>query len=442
MMPVEGDAEGVRRTASEHGGAAAGRVARAAAARRQAVATVPTAAGTEPGAARGEGTAGTDSVRGSEPVTGAEAASATGPVPGADPAPGAAESVTSRLRALRPRLAAARSSEESAAASRDADRDEGRRAGAAGTAAAARGTAGSASPGTAAAAGGAEPPADEPASAFGRPKKPMLAAAAMVGAVLLAVPFLMAGGDDEERNPRTGTVAQDTLLSDGDGPHADGVFVPEDPPEDSTSAPSAPVLVKKTRPATVPGGPGGPYVLSRNKPEPKPEELPPPPSLRKERQEQAPQPTVSPKAAPPQPVSKDTTAPYWESTRRHVANGHTGKCLATIDSGRMVGQGDCGSAPTWQRFVVGDGTFLLRITSTNNCLDSNGETPYVSPCTVKDAGQLWRMSWVDTCAVTLVSPKYTEYLTGWNAGTVSVVDPGTADVPAKHNWAISTAAGC
>ncbi|WP_329343138.1 mannose-binding protein [Streptomyces sp. NBC_00663] len=64
------------------------------------------------------------------------------------------------------------------------------------------------------------PGADSGESHGGRPKKPMLAAAAIVGAVLIAVPFLLMGGtqDDDSKQPTANAAANedaDTVLGAG-----------------------------------------------------------------------------------------------------------------------------------------------------------------------------------------------------------------------------------
>ncbi|NBM19049.1 mannose-binding protein [Streptomyces sp. GC420] len=111
------------------------------------------------------------------------------------------------------------------------------------------------------AAGGASPPgtadpADSASPRDGLPKKPVLAAAAIVGAVLVAVPFLLvAGGKDEDKRQETAQdvshEASDTLLDAGTPSGTRNGYATERP----SPSPSAKTSEKPAAPA-VQAGPG------------------------------------------------------------------------------------------------------------------------------------------------------------------------------------------
>ncbi|MGW6461547.1 RICIN domain-containing protein [Streptomyces sp. NPDC055078] len=89
----------------------------------------------------------------------------------------------------------------------------------------------------AAGAGGDSPDSDEGGS--GRPRKPVLAGAAMAGAILIAVPLLvMATGKDDEEGKVVKTSATDTVLDQGGEPA--GAFVAEKPSPTGTKPKKSP----------------------------------------------------------------------------------------------------------------------------------------------------------------------------------------------------------
>ncbi|MGW0336716.1 ricin-type beta-trefoil lectin domain protein [Streptomyces sp. NPDC003011] len=78
-------------------------------------------------------------------------------------------------------------------------------------------------------------------SGLGRPRKPVLAGAAIAGALLITVPLLItATGKDEERKA-VDTAAADTVLDEADGPA--GVFVTQSP----SPSPTKPKTKTKTK---------------------------------------------------------------------------------------------------------------------------------------------------------------------------------------------------
>ncbi|WP_432952602.1 hypothetical protein [Streptomyces sp. CA-288835] len=108
--------------------------------------------------------------------------------------------------------------------------------------------------------------ADEPPS--GNPKKPLLAAAGIAGAVLLAVPLLIWASDDSEpKKDNVSTAANsDTVLDDKslDAPRGD--YAPAEPtPEPSASKPSPKAKPKAAPPSSPPAVPEPPQKKAETK---------------------------------------------------------------------------------------------------------------------------------------------------------------------------------
>lgn len=129
----------------------------------------------------------------------------------------------------------------------------------------------------AAAGAGSPPGADDSASPHGRPKKPMLAAAAIVGAVLIAIPFLLLGdGEDEEKRQNVSQEASDTMLGAGAPSGTQGGYATERPSASPSTKPSKePKSAKEATPspstATRTSVASGPTAgAGQNKPKPKP----------------------------------------------------------------------------------------------------------------------------------------------------------------------------
>lgn len=132
--------------------------------------------------------------------------------------------------------------------------------------------------------------ADAGDSRGGRPKKPMLAAAGIVGAVLVAVPFLLMGGqDDDSRQKTASSVGQedsDTLL---------GANAAQEAPDDyATQTPSA-TPTKKAATKSAKPSPSKSTAVVNSAAETKPKSKPTPSA------------TPSVKATKPK-------APVWTST--------------------------------------------------------------------------------------------------------------------------------
>ncbi|MGW1539837.1 mannose-binding protein [Streptomyces sp. NPDC002309] len=131
-----------------------------------------------------------------------------------------------------------------------------------------------------AAAVGTVPPAvrTETAVGRGRPRKPILAGAAIAGAVLVAVPLLLAGsGRDDPRGSAGGLAAgADTVLNQDSSPAALDDYVAEKPspsPEKEEPKKSGPPKAAAPVPA-APAPEPSPSDPPEAKPEPKPKPKP------------------------------------------------------------------------------------------------------------------------------------------------------------------------
>lgn len=287
---------------------------------------------------------------------------------------------------------------------------------------------------------------------FGRPRKPLLAAAALVGAVLLGVPLLFADGEDQQRGT-SAEAGQDTLLTGIDGREDGSGFAaapptvePEAKDKNKDRAAKEPVLegIPPRSGHVAAGGSGteervkdserGAGTETRTSTDTDTgnsgnEEFAQNSRSRQLRDDS----TKAEKL-----TSSRTAVGKWLSGTHRMTNAHTGKCLVKLST-RVVGQGSCG-ASSWQRYEVGDGTYLLKDTAANRCLDTNGTKLYVSSCTVQDTGQKWNVS-RSGCAVTLVSKPFGKYVTGWNDGTASASARGSVDKSAKYQWRAPSLAG-
>jgi hypothetical protein len=117
----------------------------------------------------------------------------------------------------------------------------------------------------------------------GLPRKPVLAGAALVGAVLVAVPLLLAGGGrDDDRNPSDTVAAKDsdTVLTHESAPAALDDYVAEKP----SASPSrkkppkseAPVVAAPQPVQAAPEPSSSPSKTAKPKPKPKPKATPKP----------------------------------------------------------------------------------------------------------------------------------------------------------------------
>ncbi|MFJ3670370.1 RICIN domain-containing protein [Streptomyces sp. NPDC090106] len=113
--------------------------------------------------------------------------------------------------------------------------------------------------------GGPGPTAD--AEAHGGPKKPMLAAAAIVGAILIGVPFLVAGqGDKDERVSDRTDNAAGTVLDTDRIPQAPESYATESPSPSASASPSPSKSPEEKRTKDTVDAP----VVKRDQPSPTP----------------------------------------------------------------------------------------------------------------------------------------------------------------------------
>ncbi|MEV6171948.1 mannose-binding protein [Streptomyces sp. NPDC051954] len=136
-----------------------------------------------------------------------------------------------------------------------------------------------------AAAVGTTPPAAKTQTGFGsgRPRKPVLAGAAIAGAVLIAVPLLLAGSgnDDGPRDSAKGlTAGSDTVLNPNSAPAGLDDYVAEKPsasPKKEKPKKSEPPKVTApvpAAPASEPSRSSSPKAKTTPKPKPKPSPKP------------------------------------------------------------------------------------------------------------------------------------------------------------------------
>jgi hypothetical protein len=180
----------------------------------------------------------------------------------------------------------------------------------------------------AAAAGGTPPGSDTHTAHAGRPKKPMLAAAAIVGAVLIAVPFLLISGDkdDGKKSDTVQSVSQrdesDTVLGMDASSETPGDYTTERP-----SAPPSPKASKTSAPPRTP-------AVAPQKPQAKPSATAKKPSTAKAPKPQtASKPKATHKAAPPK-------APVWTQTSVTAPSTISVGESWTTNRIRLIQQGD------------------------------------------------------------------------------------------------------
>ncbi|MFI5689335.1 hypothetical protein [Streptomyces sp. NPDC051636] len=263
----------------------------------------------------------------------------------------------------------------------------------------------------------------DPDTPPGRPNKPMLAAAALAGVVLLGVPILLIGGDgkDHKRQQNVASSTDDTLLGDAaqEQPPS-GKYAPAAPDEKHDSP------EKSARPFHD----NGSHEKAAKAPE---QNTRGNEGAQQDNKRQASPASQTSKQA--KPSAKATASGYWDTKERSVTNAQTGLCLTTVKD-RQVGQGSCGSGSVWTRYVMPNGTLLLKLKNADQCLDNNGGTVYVSSCSVHDSGQVWRTPSAGSCNIVLQANGGT-VVTGWNDKTVSMRARGNVDDADKQKWGLS-----
>ncbi|MFH8469348.1 RICIN domain-containing protein [Streptomyces sp. NPDC017991] len=104
-------------------------------------------------------------------------------------------------------------------------------------------------------------------SAVGRPRKPVLAGAALAGAILIAVPLLITVTDKDEEKKSVDNTAADTVLNEAGGPA--GVFATQTPSPSKTGPEKKKAATKKEKAVAAP-----PVAEEAAAPAPKPSPSP------------------------------------------------------------------------------------------------------------------------------------------------------------------------
>lgn len=271
-------------------------------------------------------------------------------------------------------------------------------------------------------------PADADAgagAARGRPTKPLLATAALVGVVLIGVPLLLASsgdGNSGSGKPKDGVPAGSKI----DGSER-GEFLAASGDERSPSS---------TGPDR-PSGNGGPDDRQDKAPGTERAEG----TVRSSgTARQSPSPRQSPSTAGGGRGS--AVGQGWEDGTHTLTNAESGTCLIRDSAtDRSLGLGACASN-TWTRYSTkGRGT-LLKHVQANRCLDTNGTDLYLSSCTTADSGQLWIFGLSAACRYTVKPAGQDKYLARWNDAKVNVAARSAVDVRDKLLWKASFASDC
>ncbi|XXZ51889.1 ricin-type beta-trefoil lectin domain protein [Streptomyces cavourensis] len=206
------------------------------------------------------------------------------------------------------------------------------------------------------------------AGPVGRPGKAALAGAAVVGALLVSVPFLVLAGNKDDEPRRTNTAAAGTVL-DGNGQEAPGEFAVVAP---ETSAPptTAPAEEKQTPPkaanpvpAVPPAAPsaeGKGQAKKDDGPKDPPKKADPPKTEPKAEPKAQPKPKNQPAKAQPAVTFR---GPF--SFRSHLS----GRCIDVpghnFNDGQPLFMWDCNGADAQKWRIGSDGTIRAR----DKCLD-------------------------------------------------------------------------
>ncbi|MFJ9640344.1 ricin-type beta-trefoil lectin domain protein [Streptomyces sp. NPDC101178] len=215
----------------------------------------------------------------------------------------------------------------------------------------------------------------EEAGPVGRPGKAMLAGAAVAGALLVSVPFLVLAGNDDKGPEQPSTAAAGTVL-DGSGPEAPGEFAvtaPEtsSPAEDKDAgkAAKADQPVRQVAPPAAP--PTGSGESEAEKKGASPDD--PPKKANPPKAEPKAQPKAEPKAQPKaknQPAKAQPAVTFRGpfSFRSHLS----GRCVDVpghnFNDGQRLFMWDCNGADAQKWRIGSDGTIRAR----DKCLDVAG----------------------------------------------------------------------
>ncbi|WP_327249958.1 RICIN domain-containing protein [Streptomyces sp. NBC_01320] len=258
----------------------------------------------------------------------------------------------------------------------------------------------------------------------------MLAAAALIGAILLGVPLLLVGKDHDKRQDTAANLPRDTGLTvSGTTGGELGNYVPQPP---STSSDTA------SQPGGSPESKKHHFKKTASDGKPKTVTASPSSDSGKVRQS-APRPQTSGTAeqkkpsASNAPAAEPVTQGRWATYTFSMTNRLLGKCLVKNSSSRYVAQSSCNN-DKWRLNFVGDGTYLIKNVAANQCLDTNGKDMYFSGCATGATGQRWSLYAGEGCSLVIASHRYGDYLTAWYDGTVTLADRSTVDNPSKYMW--------
>ncbi|CAL9442008.1 mannose-binding protein [Streptomyces sp. enrichment culture] len=209
-----------------------------------------------------------------------------------------------------------------------------------------------------AAAVGAAPPARTATGVDnGRPRKPVLAVAGILGAALIAVPLLLAGGAEDDKRPESArelaTDDSDTVLDPGSAGAALDDYVATKPtgtPTEKKPEPSEPVKVAAAPPSAPEPAPAtsAPEKKAAPKPKPKPKAEP--------------SPTPQWKSATVRAVSVLEVNQAWTTNRIRMVMQPDGNLVVYNEKGKA----------TWASMTFGDNHRAI-FQSDGNLVIHNGE---------------------------------------------------------------------
>ncbi|WP_329167074.1 ricin-type beta-trefoil lectin domain protein (plasmid) [Streptomyces sp. NBC_01717] len=258
----------------------------------------------------------------------------------------------------------------------------------------------------------------------------MLAAAALVGAILLGVPLLLVGEDHDNPHDSAANFPQDARMTDSSTTGGDlGNYVPQ-PPSTSSQPDGSPESKKHHFKKTASDGKPKTAATSPGSDSGKVRQSAPQPQRSGTAEQKKPSASNAPAADP-------VTQGRWATYTFSMTNRLLGRCLVKNSSSTDVAQGSCdydNDNDKWRFNAVGDGTYLIKNEAANQCLDTNGKDMYFSGCATGDIGQRWHFLAAEGCSLVIKSKQYGDYLTAWNDRRVTLADPSTVDNPGKYKW--------
>ncbi|MFH9653097.1 ricin-type beta-trefoil lectin domain protein [Streptomyces anulatus] len=219
----------------------------------------------------------------------------------------------------------------------------------------------------------------------GRPGRAALAGAAVVGAVLVSVPFLVLAGNNDEGPKQTNAAAAGTVL-DGSGPEAPGEFAVTAP---ETSAPAEDGKGKKDEAKPEKAGNPVPVVPSTDSGKEEPKKGDDSKDTTKKTDSSEEQPEKESGGGKNQPAKAQPAVTFSGpvSFRSHLS----GRCLDVpghnFDDGQPLFMWDCNGADAQKWRFASDGTIRAR----DKCLDvananfNNGSRIQLAWCNGADA---------------------------------------------------------